>query len=83
MNAITITASRMSPYASSSVTAMLAGDDSSSTLHGARREIAAYADRLVGRNRSPQHSKARAIQIATAQEAYDAIAAKLVARGEL
>lgn len=83
MNAIATTATKMSPYASVNVTALLGGDESVATMHGARREIAAFADRLVGRNRRIPHSASRATMIATAQAAYDEIAARLAAQGEL
>ena len=83
MNAIATIATKMSPYASANVAAMLAGDESVATLHGARREIAAFADRLVGRNRRIPHSAARAAMIATARAAYDDIAGRLAAQGEL
>ena len=73
----------MSPFASANVAALLAGDESVATMHGARREIAAFADRLVGRNRGTQPRMARAALIATAQAAYDEIAARLAAQGEL
>lgn len=79
-------APRMSPYASAHVAAVLAGDDSTTALHGARHEIAAFADRLGSRNRrlprTHGHGR-RAEMIAAAQAAYDEIAARLAARGEL
>lgn len=77
-------APRMSPYASAHVAAVLAGDDSTTALHGARHEIAAFADRLGSRNRRlPRTHGRRAEMIAAAQAAYDEIAARLAARGEL
>lgn len=83
MNAIATTAAKMSPYASAHVAALLAGDESIATMHSARREIAAFADRLVGRSRRIPRSAGRAALIATAQAAYDDIAGRLAAQGEL
>lgn len=82
MTAIELTAAKMSPD-SANVSALLAGDESVETLHGARREIAAFADRLVGRNRRVPYSPVRAELIASAQSAYDEIAGRLAAQGEL
>lgn len=82
MTTIETIASHMSPDALA-VAAVLAGDDSTETLHAARREIAAYGDRLRGRNRGPAHRVGRARLVAAADAAYDEIAARLVARGAL
>jgi len=83
MNAIATAAAKMSPEASANVSAVLAGDNSVATMHAARREIAAFADRLVSRNRRAPYSHSRNTLIATAQAAYDDIACRLAAQGAL
>ncbi len=79
MNTQTITTAvaLMSPYASIATVAMIAGDESIATMHDARREIAAFADRLVRRQRRIPYSAARADMIVVAQAAYDEIARRL------
>lgn len=84
--AISQTANKMSPYASINVAALLTGDDSVPTMHGARREIAAFADSLTGRNRRHAPISGNTIRseiIRTAQAAYDEIATVLNEMGEL
>ena len=83
MTNLSITAAAMSPYLRGNVEALLAGDDSTDTLHSARREVAAFADRLVGRSRSVRHSPARAAMIQAARAAYDEVAASLAVRDAL
>ena len=80
---IAAAAAKMSPYASTATAALLAGDKSVGTMHGARREIAAFADRLIGRNRCISPSAARAALVGTAQAAYDEIAVRLAGMGVL
>lgn len=74
--------SAMSPDRRAATEAYLAGDHSTETLHQARHEIAAYADRLAGRNRG-KINYGRNTLIAAAQAAYDQIAAVLDQRGAL
>lgn len=81
MNAARIVTA-MSPDRRAATEAYLAGDHSTETLHLARREIAAYTDRLVGRNRGIHHG-GRNTLITAARAAYDQIAAELDQRGAL
>lgn len=76
-------ATKMSPATSANVAALLAGDESIATLHAARREIADFADSIVGRGRRLPPSAGRTALIAAAHAAYDEIAGRLAAQGEL
>lgn len=83
MDDIKTIAEKMSPYENTATLAYLAGDDSTETMHKARREIAAYTDKLTGRNRRIPQSGARAELIRAGRAAYDHMADELNARGAL
>lgn len=69
-------ATLLSPYSSAAVTAVLGGDVRTETIDAARREVAAYADRLIARERRlPYHPSSRQDTAALAQAAYDELAA--------
>lgn len=72
----------MSPYSREATVRVLAGDTSTGTLHAARRELAARADKIQARNRHVADGGRQGI-VTTAQAAYDDIAAELVDRGAL
>lgn len=73
----------MSPYGGANIRALMSGEYSVATMHAARLELADRIDTLIRRNRRIPHSPDRAKLAATAQAAYDEIAAHLNEMEEL
>lgn len=74
---------KMSPHNRAATEAVLEGDVDTETLHQARREVAAYTDKIQGRNRGLGYRIGRDNIVAAGRAAYDEIAGILESRSAL